>query len=528
MASIASFFCGLIISFLFVFCGGIVLAEILPDSTILDSQSKTLKEDLILSNMQSDEVSISEEGGLFLGMLKKIARLLTLRSTMMRNSLLADVSIACPGFECRQDSDCTSLEYCHAQTNTCVLKCTSTCSTNGAQQCSGNNLLTCADYNADGCLEWGDSTVCPFGCSAGACLSDPCVPDPCNGHGTCNSGACSCNTGYGGTNCSSCAAGYTGYPNCILACYNECSYTGEHTCSSSYSMTCGEYDYDACLEFNWGSGTYCDYGCNASTGSCNPAPSCDPACGANATCQSGTCVCNSGYEGNPISGCTVCPVYCSPVGKISCNYDIIYHCVEVNGCYRYDAGTSCGNNARCYTSRTPQGCYCESGYTGYPNCVPEAPSCTDACTSGATRCFNSTAWQTCGDYNGDGCTEWGNSIACTGGCDSSGCKCYVDATIFNAEPSVLGKPISSGWVNKYTCPGFMGGGVEWHECRNDNCCICYPGAHIPRPGYPNDNTLDVCNCTQWSYERDCKDGTYNNAYEQFQVYAGIWDWRCKQ
>ncbi len=45
-----------------------------------------------------------------------------------------------------------------------------------------------------------------------------CIPDPCNGHGSCdNSGGwalCDCDTGYDGADCSVCAEGYEGYPDC--------------------------------------------------------------------------------------------------------------------------------------------------------------------------------------------------------------------------------------------------------------------------------------------------------------------------
>jgi len=44
-----------------------------------------------------------------------------------------------------------------------------------------------------------------------------CTPDPCNGQGMCLtplSPQCFCNTGYAGHRCESCAAGYSGWPNC--------------------------------------------------------------------------------------------------------------------------------------------------------------------------------------------------------------------------------------------------------------------------------------------------------------------------
>jgi hypothetical protein len=59
-------------------------------------------------------------------------------------------------------------------------------------------------------------------------------------------------------------------------CTNDCSYSGQTTCSDNYAKTCGNYDADICLE--WNSGTYCSNGClngacqtnqtNATNGQC--------------------------------------------------------------------------------------------------------------------------------------------------------------------------------------------------------------------------------------------------------------------
>lgn len=50
-------------------------------------------------------------------------------------------------------------------------------------------------------------------------------------------------------------------------CTNECS-SGQTSCSGAYARTCGNYDADACLE--WNTGTYCSYGC--ANGICQAAP----------------------------------------------------------------------------------------------------------------------------------------------------------------------------------------------------------------------------------------------------------------
>jgi len=47
--------------------------------------------------------------------------------------------------------------------------------------------------------------------------------------------------------------------------------------------------------------------------------------------------------------------------------------------------------------------------------------CSDECSLGANQCSGSNI-QTCGNYDADSCTEWGNSQACANGCENNQCK----------------------------------------------------------------------------------------------------------
>ncbi|MBN2695846.1 starch-binding protein [bacterium] len=80
------------------------------------------------------------------------------------------------------------------------------------------------------------------------------------------------------------------------------------------------------------------------------------ACGNNAACNStdGVCYCNSGYEGDPNSGCTL---------------------IVTNLC----ENVTCGNNAAC--NSTDGVCYCNSGYEGDPNsgCTLIVTTCDPTC-----------------------------------------------------------------------------------------------------------------------------------------------------
>jgi len=138
---------------------------------------------------------------------------------------------------------------------------------------------------------------------------------------------------------------------CVAGCANECSTSGAKQCSGTAGYkTCGNYDNDSCLE--WSSVTNCSSG---------------------QTC-SGDGIC--------ISTCT--PKTCTQLG---------YTCGT--------AADGCGGTLNCGS--------CPSGQTCLNN---KCTTCTNACTSGTSQCNGTTGYQTCGDTNGDGCTEWGAVIAC--------------------------------------------------------------------------------------------------------------------
>ncbi|MCA9460090.1 MAG: hypothetical protein KC550_06085 [Nanoarchaeota archaeon] len=52
------------------------------------------------------------------------------------------------------------------------------------------------------------------------------------------------------------------------ACSDECAFNGQRTCSGNNALTCGNYDADACLE--WNAGVFCANGCSG--GTCNLPP----------------------------------------------------------------------------------------------------------------------------------------------------------------------------------------------------------------------------------------------------------------
>lgn len=87
----------------------------------------------------------------------------------------------------------------------------------------------------------------------------------------------------------------------------------------------------------------------------------------------------------------------------------------------------CGD-AMCGAGETQSSCCedcgCVSGYCQSGSCVVDGPSCSDECSSGSQSCGNNQV-QACGDWDGDGCAEWGVTESCSDGqtCVSGECAC---------------------------------------------------------------------------------------------------------
>lgn len=58
----------------------------------------------------------------------------------------------------------------------------------------------------------------------------------CSGNGACNDGVCTCNSGYTGANCDRCAAGFEGYPRCVMSSPDPCI---GRTCSMRGTCSAG-------------------------------------------------------------------------------------------------------------------------------------------------------------------------------------------------------------------------------------------------------------------------------------------------
>lgn len=162
----------------------------------------------------------------------------------------------------------------------------------------------------------------------------------------------------------------------------ECDMPGKQTCLKDAAgnwavVKCGQYDSDPCLEWS------------------DPLP-----CGKGGICEDAQC-----YPG--------CKDECS-VGAKKCGGDgkSVLYCYNFDDdpCWEWGGKEVCPNNGKCKDGACP------------------AP-CSDKCIEGTKKCSNQegkTGYMTCGDYDGDGCVEFGGFAQCpSGACEDGICleKC---------------------------------------------------------------------------------------------------------
>ena len=215
------------------------------------------------------------------------------------------------------------------------------------------------------------------------------------------------------------------------SCEDECEKGAEKCVDGQFSL-CGHFDSDPCTEWTHPDG--CENGCDAEGKRCKiiecqdacnvPEKRCNADNSGYMMCSkefdgcskwSGVVLCDTGYacvEGEcrktqtgPVD--PPCTPQCETTGKSECSGNGYRTCIDPDGdgCRVWSDVIACGTNE-----------ICEGG-----DCIEKPPVCTNACDAGKKRC-NGGGLQTCGDYNGDGCTEWGNDAPCEQGCENDQCK----------------------------------------------------------------------------------------------------------
>ncbi|MDX9724183.1 MAG: peptidoglycan DD-metalloendopeptidase family protein, partial [Myxococcota bacterium] len=361
-----------------------------------------------------------------------------------------------------------------------VASCSDDCGA-GAKRCSGSNgYESCGNYDGDACLEWGGLTSCPANTScsgAGDCVSS-CSDD-------CSAGAKRCVSAteyercdnFDGDAClewgelQGCVSGqHCESGSCVddtQSCSSECAAAGLRRCSGNGVQECGDYDDDACFE--WGDETPCPSGFVCELGQCQP--DCSSECVSGFRCLDGALQQCGEYDTDAClewGGDTLCESGFVCAGG-QCVAGCVDDCVTARcvGTQRQDCGQfdddpclDWGEEAQC-----EGGLYCvDDG-----QCVDDGYVCSDLCESGARRCEGNVA-QSCGDFDGDPCLEWGGELACeaervcaAGVCELRACD----------EPSP---------------------GLEARGCwGSDAVAIC---------------ALDERGCWAWEKEKDCAKGSY--------------------
>lgn len=259
-----------------------------------------------------------------------------------------------PGFHddgsgtCMLDQQCMPTSCGSAQAGTCAAN-------GGVVSCTCNTGYTgtyCASCATGYHLDASGSCVADQTCAA----NDPCV------HGTCDDTggivSCACAAGYAGSNCDGCAAGFhdDGSGACVLD--QQCTTT---TCSGSLAGACSVTGGVAGCACNTGyTGTYCDTCATGYHRDATFACVADESCAVTNPCVNGVCLdaggvvscaCNTGYTGFACNGCA--PGFHDD-GSGACVLD--QQCMATT-CSGSLAGT-------CSVSGGVVSCACATGYTG--------------------------------------------------------------------------------------------------------------------------------------------------------------------
>ena len=355
--------------------------------------------------------------------------------------------------------------------------CQSDCDDEWAKECAGAGIRTCQDNDDDGCFTWSEAEACPNGttCANGACVAS-CPDQPCTTAGAkkCEGAttvvecgdfdADGCFEWGNGTACGAglvCSGGF-----CATTCQNECTVSGAVKCEGNNVVTCGDANNDGCLE--WGSASPCGAGLVCSSGFC--AATCESECtteGAKKCEANGVTTCgdynNDGClewgsaiicEGNTVCSSGVCQDTCqnecTVALAVKCDGNGVSTCGDYNldGCMEWGTAVACGGDLVCSNGVCTETCQSECTVADAKKCdgngvttckdynddgclewgSPEAcedgttcssgtcvTNCTDACVGdGSKACVAGTTKQfhVCGDYNDDGCLEWGSDVAC--------------------------------------------------------------------------------------------------------------------
>ncbi len=297
-------------------------------------------------------------------------------------------------------------------------------------------------------------------------------------------------------------------------CQDECDVVGQSECSTDGVRECVKQG--GCLV--WGAPTACPTG---------------------ASCNDGHCQMSCPNQG------------CSVMGAKKCDGDGVSECVDANndGCLEWSAPQACGNGETCSSGHCAIDCTDECTTAGAKQCDGNAvvecgnfdqdsclewgnstdcsdqfcvngrceSSCTDECSSSQARRCDGDGYQTCDDFDGDGCLEWGTTVSCNSGesCSNGFCAqtCTDECTTAGATQCDGDGVVTCGNHDSDSC-------LEWGSpvpcasgqvCSNghcaqscsDECTVAGAKDCDPSGGVITCGNYDSDSCLEWSNPVAC-------------------------
>ena len=351
----------------------------------------------------------------------------------------------CSCFANYTGNECESCEDGYGPYPNCVENCTSV-----NVSCSGHaSAVTTATSGSCNCtcfpgFEGPRCTRCIDGYIGYPNCTDACT-DPavsCSGHASSVSGPpgkclCQCSWGYALPLCSSCAAGFRGYPFCVEDCTDATvSCSGHALTVNGTSPPCGctcekGFVGDRCERCKVGYANYphCNDNCTLTSVSCNDLAVTVEANGTNVSAAGCRCHCMKGYSGDACETCDhgyagwpVCHDACTST-EVSCHG----FATNVSGSY---PNCLCG----CITGYNGTTCgQCAEGYGGFPSCRDDCTVARVSCSEFASAILTSPPSHNCTCVcnphylNGTTCRECAEGYEdyprCTEACTSTTVSC---------------------------------------------------------------------------------------------------------
>ena len=166
---------------------------------------------------------------------------------------------------------------------------------------------------------------------------------------------------------------------------------------------------------------------------------------------------------------------------------------QICGNYDQDSCSEWGDTGICNQETE----ICSNG-----NCISNIP-CTDECTSGSRMCVDEFTYTICGNYDQDSCLEWGNLGICNEVCEKGECSPIITC---NNECTLNSKRCAGNGFQ--TCSDYNADGcTEWggiSQCQSNQ--FCSNGNCLTQPRNPEPK----CNSCSTNRPKYCNNGVLVN------------------